>query len=114
MLRCRGHDCTSHLAPTGEEDMVEAFFQQRLRLRNAAFDAPEGQVNFPHQGVHITGTRTIRLDLKLAGFVVHDADATVYDEGANLLTARDPNDLGPLCERFSTLLRQRLAARTSA
>lgn len=74
---------------------------------NAAFDAPEGQKNFPSVGVHITGTGSIRRDLKNAGFIVHDDKATVYDESARLLTARDPNDLGPLCEKFGKLLKQR-------
>ncbi|MBY0359769.1 MAG: DJ-1/PfpI family protein [Candidatus Obscuribacterales bacterium] len=74
---------------------------------NAAFDAPEGQKNFPNIGVHITGTGSIRRDLKNAGFVVHNDKATVYDESACLLTARDPNDLGPLCEKFGELLKKR-------
>lgn len=77
-------------------------------LINAAFDAPEGQINFPSRGVHITGTGSIRRDLKNAGFIVHNDDATVFDASANLLTARDPNDLGAMCERFGELLRQRL------
>lgn len=77
---------------------------------NAAFDAPQGQTNFPNIGVHITGTGSIRRDLKNAGFIVHDDKPTVYDETARLLTARDPNDLGPLCERMGELLKQRLAA----
>ncbi len=64
-------------------------------LINAAFDAPEGQSNLPSQGVHITGTGSIRRDLANAGFIVHHDDATVYDEKVRLLTARDPNDLGP-------------------
>jgi protease I len=80
-------------------------------LISAAFDAPEGQQNFPASGINITGVGSIRRDLKNAGFVVHDQEATVYDERANLLTARDPKDLGPLCEHFGALLKQRIAAR---
>jgi protease I len=79
-------------------------------LINAASHAPEGQTNFPRQGVHITGTGSIRLDLENAGFTVHNDDATVYDESANLLTSRDPNDLGPMCEKMDELLRQRKSA----
>lgn len=75
---------------------------------SAAYDAPEGQENFPCQGVHLTGTTSIRRDLKNAGFIVHSDDAVVFDEGANLLTARDPNDLGPLCEKLGQLLMQAL------
>lgn len=78
-------------------------------LISAAFDAPEGQVNFPAAGVHITGTGSIRRDLKNAGFIVHDADATVFDANANLLTARDPNDLGPMCVELAKLIEERLA-----
>jgi len=77
-------------------------------LISAAFDAPQGQENFPSQGVRITGTNSIRRDLKNAGFTVLTDDATVYDEKANLLTARDPNDLGALCERFGELLKHRI------
>jgi protease I len=76
-------------------------------LISAAFDAPAGQKNFPSAGINITGVGSIRRDLKNAGFVVHDQDATVYDANANLLTARDPNDLGALCEHFGKLLKQR-------
>lgn len=79
-------------------------------LISAAFDAPEGETNFPSKGVHITGTGSIRRDLINAGFVVHNDDATVFDKGANLLTARDPNDLGPLCQQFGMLLAERLAS----
>lgn len=79
-------------------------------LISAAFDAREGQQNFPSVGAHITGTTSIRRDLKNAGFIVHTDDATVYDDKANLLTARDPNDLGPLCEEFVRLLRNRIEA----
>lgn len=77
-------------------------------LINAAFDAPEDQTNFPSVGTHITGTGSIRRDLKNAGFIVHTEEATVYDRNANLLTARDPNDLGALCEKFAELLKLRL------
>ena len=80
-------------------------------LINAAFDAPEGQTNFPSRGVHLTGTGSIRRDLTNAGFIVHSDDATVYDADANLLTARDPNDLGPLCEKLSELLLARCGGR---
>lgn len=77
-------------------------------LISAAFDAPEGETNFPAKGVHITGTGSIRRDLINAGFVVHHEDATVFDAGANLLTSRDPNDLDAMCERFGSLLAARL------
>jgi putative intracellular protease/amidase len=77
-------------------------------LINAGFDAPAGQENFPTKDVHITGVTSIRRDLKNAGFVVHDADATVFDKRANLLTARDPKDLGPFCTELGKLLKQRI------
>jgi len=76
-------------------------------LISAAADAAEGEQNFPSSGVNITGVGSIRRDLKNAGFLVHDQDATVFDQAANLLTARDPNDLGSLCEHFGRLLTQR-------
>jgi protease I len=79
-------------------------------LISAAFDAPAGQENFPSTGVHITGVGSIRRDLRNAGFIVSDQEATVFDERVNLLTARDPNDLGPLCERISELLKQRITS----
>lgn len=79
-------------------------------LISAAFDAPEGQKNFPSKGVHITGTTSIRRDLKNAGFIVHTEMPAVFDENANLLTARDPNDLGALCEEMGKLLKYRLEA----
>jgi len=75
---------------------------------SAAFDAPEGETCFPSKGVAITGTGSIRRDLANAGFTVHHDRATVYDAAANLLTARDPNDLGPLCEEFGRILKERL------
>lgn len=80
-------------------------------LISAAFDAPEGEKNFPCQGVEITGTSSIRRDLANAGFVVHHDRPTVWDASTRLLTARDPNDLGPLCERFGTLLSERLTTK---
>jgi len=73
-------------------------------LISAAFDAPAGEQNIPAQGVHITGTASIRRDLKNAGFVVHNDDATVYDAEVRLLTARDPNDLESLCIKFGQIL----------
>lgn len=79
-------------------------------LINAAFDAIEGQENFPAAGIHITGTGSIRRDLKNAGFIVHTDDAVVFDEAANLLTSRDPNDLGAMCLKFGELLRHRRAS----
>jgi protease I len=73
-------------------------------LINAARSDPSGQVVFP-RGTHITGVHSIRGDLDNAGFTVHDK-ATVYDSATRLLTARDPNDLGPLCEEMGRLLLQ--------
>ncbi|MBK9141560.1 MAG: DJ-1/PfpI family protein [Candidatus Melainabacteria bacterium] len=78
---------------------------------SAAFDAPDGETCFPSKGVEITGTGSIRRDLANAGFVVFHDRATVYDAAAGLLTARDPNDLGALCEEFGRLLKQRLSTR---
>jgi hypothetical protein len=80
-------------------------------LINAAFDAPEGQTNFPATGIHLTGTGSIRRDLTNAGFIVHTEDAVVYDDTARLLTSRDPNDLGPMCVKFAELLVARRTAR---
>jgi protease I len=71
-------------------------------LINAARSDPDGQVVFP-RGTHITGVRSIRVDLDNAGFTVLDKP-TVYDPVSRLLTARDPNDLGPLCEEMGRLL----------
>lgn len=58
---------------------------------------------FP-QGTHLTGTGSIRIDLRNAGFTVHDSDAVVYDEASRLITSRDPNDLGPFCEQIAVNL----------
>lgn len=82
-------------------------------LISAAFDAPDGESNFPSKGVQITGTSSIRRDLINAGFIVHNDESTVFDKNANLLSARDPNDLGPLCQRFGELLADRLAMQAS-
>lgn len=71
-------------------------------LISVARSDPGGQVVFP-RGTHVTGVRSIRLDLDNAGFTVVD-QPTVYDRVSNLLTARDPNDLGPLCEEMGRLL----------
>jgi protease I len=61
---------------------------------------------------HISGVGSgIRRDLRNAGFAVHDDDAVVLDEQARLLTARDPRDLGPLCEAVG---RELAAIRTAA
>lgn len=57
-------------------------------------------------GTHITGVGSIRLDLRNAGFTVHEDTPTVYDQDCRLLTARDPNDLGPLCQEMGSLLCQ--------
>jgi protease I len=72
-------------------------------LISAANTGHGGPVVFP-PGTHITGVRSIRVDLKNAGFIVHDNDSTVYDQASRLLTGRDPNDLGPLCEELGCLL----------
>lgn len=79
-------------------------------LISAAFDAPEGEENFPSKGVELTGVGSIIRDLKNAGFTVLDQE-TVYDAGANLLTSRNPKDLGPFCLELERLLGLRLAAR---
>lgn len=70
---------------------------------NAARSAPDGGVVFP-KGTLITGVSSIRVDLDNAGFSVLNKP-TVYDDKCNLLTARDPKDLGPLCEEMGRLLR---------
>lgn len=57
---------------------------------------------FP-RGTQLTGVGSIRVDLRNAGFEVLD-QPTVYDIGCRLLTARDPHDLGPLCEAMKSLL----------
>jgi deglycase len=67
-------------------------------------NALDGEPIFP-PGTRITGVNSIRVDLTNAGFTVFD-EATVYDEGSRLLTARDPNDLGPLCMKMGDLLRR--------
>jgi protease I len=72
---------------------------------NANRSDPEGKVVFP-RGTRLTGVTSIRVDLDNAGFTVVDEE-TVYDETSRLLTARDPNDLGPLCERMGRLLQSR-------
>jgi protease I len=56
---------------------------------------------------HLTGVTSIRQDLRNAGFTVLEAEPTVYDEAARLLTARDPKDIGPLCEEMGRLLTSR-------
>lgn len=73
-------------------------------LISAARSDPNGQIVFP-RGTHITGVQSIRVDLDNAGFTVHDKE-TVYDPASKLLTARDPKDLGPLCEEMGRLLLQ--------
>lgn len=75
-------------------------------LISAASNAPGGQVVFP-AGTRITGVQSIRADLENAGFEVHD-EPTVYDEGSGVLTARDPTDLGALCEELGRRLKARL------
>jgi protease I len=57
------------------------------------------------KGTHITGVSDIRIDLRNAGFVVHEGDAVVFDETANVLTSRDPKDLGPFCEAIGFRVR---------
>jgi deglycase len=73
-------------------------------LISAARSDPSGGVVFP-RGTHITGVQSIRGDLENAGFTVYDKE-TVYDSASRLLTARNPKDLGPLCEEMGRLLRQ--------
>jgi protease I len=73
-------------------------------LISAARSDPNGQIVFP-RGTHITGVQSIHVDLDNAGFSVLDKE-TVYDPTSKLLTARDPNDLGPLCEEMGRLLLQ--------
>ena len=79
-------------------------------IAHAAFDAPEGETNFPAQGVHITAASDVRLLLQLAGFVVHGDRTTVFDPSVNLLTSRDPNDLQAFCQEIGRLSSARLAA----
>ncbi len=74
-------------------------------LISAARSDPSGQVVFP-RGTLITGVQSIRVDLDNAGFTVRDKEPTVYDPASRLLTARDPNDLGQLCEEMGRLLSQ--------
>jgi len=74
-------------------------------LISAARSDPNGQVVFP-RGTLITGVQSIRADLDNAGFTVHDREPIVYDLTSRLLTARDPSDLGPLCEEMGRLLSQ--------
>lgn len=83
-------------------------------LAHAAYDAPEGEENFPSQGINITAAGDVRLFLRLAGFIVHSDQATVYDEAANLLTSRDPNDLQAFCEEIGRLMSGQLPARLAA
>lgn len=71
-------------------------------LINADRDGKKKNAVFP-AGTKITGVSNIRVDLENAGFNVLD-EPTVYDETCRLLTARDPNDLGPLCEKMGELL----------
>jgi protease I len=79
-------------------------------LISANGNAPDHPWVIP-AGTHITGVGSIRIDLKNAGFTVHDDDPIVYDEASQVLTARDPKDLGPLCEELGRLLRQRIESR---
>lgn len=89
-------------------------------LISAAADAPDQEQNFPArdfhgkgEGVHLTGVASIRRDLKNAGFTVYDDHPVVYDWRVNLLTARDPNDLGALCEEMGRHLSTRLTRRAN-
>ncbi|WP_020507034.1 DJ-1/PfpI family protein [Lamprocystis purpurea] len=74
-------------------------------LISAAKREPDEPVVFP-RGTEITGVESIHVDLETAGFVVHKDQPTVYDAASRLLTARGPNDLGPLCEAMGRLLSQ--------
>lgn len=71
-------------------------------LINADRDGKKKNALFP-ACTKITGVSNIRVDLENAGFTVLD-EPTVYDEKCRLLTARDPRDLGPLCEEMGRLL----------
>jgi len=77
-------------------------------LISAARSDPERKVVFP-RGTRITGVQSIRADLDNAGFAVLD-EATVYDPASRLLTGRDPDDLGPLCEEMGRLLTKPVSA----
>jgi protease I len=79
-------------------------------LISAISNAPAGEVVFP-AGTRITGVESIRVDLENAGFEVHDKEQTVYDQRSRLLTARNPEDLGPLCEELGRLLKARTESR---
>lgn len=76
-------------------------------IAHAAFDAPAGEENFPSDGVEITAAGDVRLLLRLAGFTVLSDQPTVYDESANLLTSRDPNDLQAFCQEIGRLMSER-------
>ena len=67
---------------------------------------------FP-RGTHITGVNSIRVDLKNAGFVVHESEPVVYDQASNILTARDPNDLGAWLVEIGRRLRLMKESRDS-
>lgn len=57
-------------------------------------DAAAQKGIFP-KGTNITGVADIRTDLRNAGWKVIETEPTVFDAKSNLLTSRDPNDLGP-------------------
>ena len=82
---------------------------------NAFYDvnALEGKKNLL-RGTQIIGTEEIWIDLENAGFVVERDQPVVYDEGANLLTARNPqaDALGGFCLRLGDLLKKRITARS--
>ncbi len=71
-------------------------------------------------GTRITGVENIRIDLFNAGFTVVDAGEPedkadvdpVFDEQSQLLTARNPYDIGSLCRKMGELLRCRIERRT--
>ena len=83
-------------------------------LAHAAYDAPNGEENFPCKGVNITAAGDVRLFLRLAGFIVHSDQAAVYDQAANLLTSRDPNDLLEFCQEIGRLMSEQLPARLAS
>jgi protease I len=76
-------------------------------------------------GTRLTGVKNIRIDLENAKFVIEEPEFTkklsshddpekvpslpVYDEKCRLLTARNPFDLGPLCEEMGSKLKQRIS-----
>lgn len=81
-------------------------FYSRRKLIASLCHGPQVLIStdaFP-RGTEITGVADIRIDLRNAGFTVHTDDAVVIDEAANLITSRDPKDLGPFCQAIGQRL----------